>query len=69
MYGGSFHYQMTYKEKIDPKNEAQFMKIAKPAADVIDREAKDYEPTFNFGLGKDGSVTCGFDIRGKYERS
>lgn len=66
MYGGSFHYQMTYKEKIDPKNEAQFMKIAKPAADVIDREAKDYVPTFNFGLGKDGSVTCGFDIRSKY---
>ena len=65
---GSVHLQIRYKNKINPKEETEFMKIAKRCGDMINSYAKEYEPTWNFGVTPDGYITAGVDIRQKYTK-
>lgn len=65
---GSVHLQIRYKNKINPKEETEFMKIAKRCGDMINSYAREYEPTWNFGVTPDGYITAGVDIRQKYTK-
>lgn len=64
---GGFHYQVTYTKRTNV-DEAEFHKIVKELMDYVDRMDDKYntDNTANIGMGRNGIITAGVDIREQY---